>query len=201
MNAIDIVFLPEALPFSVALMLMVMLGAISAIGFDIDHDMDSDVHIPLLDYMNPGRLPLMMSFVVFLATYGVVGIAGQELAFNLIGHTFNTLPAALGAAPIALIASNPVSRLLGRILPRDETSAITLDELVGTRGQIEIGTSKKGAPARACFKDRHGQAHYLMVEPQNDSHEYPKDTEVLLVNHSAAGSQVIAAGAWPSVSL
>jgi hypothetical protein len=53
-------------------------------------------------------------------------------------------------------------------MPGDETTAVGLDELVGRRGTITIGTARRGSPAQARVADIHGQVHYVMVEPYDD---------------------------------
>ena len=60
------------------------------------------------------------------------------------------------------------ARGIARIIPGDETTAISLDSLVGRRGTITIGTARRGSPAQARVKDMHGQPHYVMVEPYDD---------------------------------
>ena len=68
--------------------------------------------------------------------------------------------------------SKPIlgARGLARIMPGDETTAVSLDSLVGRRGTITIGTARRGSPAQARVKDIHGQPHYVMVEPYDDAH-------------------------------
>jgi hypothetical protein len=66
-------------------------------------------------------------------------------------------------------------------MPRDETTAIALDELVRRDAEIQIGTARAGSPARARVIDRHGQAHHVMVEPQDPASELRAGETVLLV--------------------
>ena len=74
-----------------------------------------------------------------------------------------------------------VARPLGRILPGDETSAVTLDTLVGRRAIIVTGRARKGYPARARVEDRFGHSHHVMVEPHEAGAEFTEADEVLLV--------------------
>ena len=72
-------------------------------------------------------------------------------------------------------------RLLAWIIPQDETTAVSLDSLVGTRGTVTIGVARRGSPAQAQVRDAYGHAHYVMIEPQNEDHPIAQGETVLLV--------------------
>lgn len=174
---------PDNLPFAVALALMLMIGAVEAIGLGVGA-IDTDVHGDagdLLAWLGLGRLPLLMVLVVLLALFGLIGLAGQQIADAVLGTTL----APWIAAPAALVAALPltgmVARGLARIMPQDETTAISLDDLVGRRATITVGTARSGSPARASVRDRHGQVHYVMVEPTDERQAVGEGGIVLLV--------------------
>jgi hypothetical protein len=89
------------------------------------------------------------------------------------------------AGPVAALAALPVTgvgaRGLARIMPQDETTAVSLDTLVGKRGTITVGTARAGSPAQARVRDIHGQPHYVMVEPHDENHPIAEGEEVLLI--------------------
>jgi membrane protein implicated in regulation of membrane protease activity len=158
-------------PFSVALLLMVLLGVVEAIGLGssaIEVDIDPGEAGAIasgLDWLNIGRLPLLMLLVVFLTVFGLAGLVLQGAALALAG---GLLPW-FGAVPASVVIAAPLTRRLGvglaRVLPRDETTAVAIDTLVGRRARIVIGTARRGHPARARVEDQHGQVHFVMVEP------------------------------------
>jgi membrane protein implicated in regulation of membrane protease activity len=165
---LDIIAAPANLPFSVALLVMLMIGAVEALGLgasaahlDLHADADGG---DLLGWLGIGRVPLLMLLVVFLALFGLAGLAIQQFA--------GPLPLWI-AVPAAAVAALPLTGLgargLARIMPQDETTAISLDSLVGRRGTITVGTARRGSPAQARVKDVHGQVHYVMVEPYDDA--------------------------------
>ncbi|HEY0111522.1 MAG TPA: YqiJ family protein [Allosphingosinicella sp.] len=167
------------LPFAVALLVMLMIGAVEALGlgasaahFDLGADADGG---DLLGWLGVGRVPLLMLLVVFLAFFGLVGLTLQQLA--------GPLPLWI-ATPAAAAASLPLTgigaRGLAKIVPQDETTAVSLDSLVGKRGTITIGTARRGSPAQARVKDVHGQPHYVMVEPHDEAHPISEGETVLL---------------------
>lgn len=177
---LDIIAAPANLPFSVALLVMLMIGAVEAFGLgasavQLDVHADVDGGGDLLGWLGVGRVPLLMLLVVFLALFGLAGLAIQQLAGPL--SLWIAVPA---ATAVALPLTGLGARGLARIMPGDETTAIGLDELVGRRGTITIGTARRGSPAQARVSDVHGQVHYVMVEPYDDDHSIGQGETVRL---------------------
>jgi membrane protein implicated in regulation of membrane protease activity len=177
---LEIIAAPANLPFSVALLVMLMIGAVEALGLGasavhLDLHADLDGGGDLLGWLGIGRVPLLMLLVVFLALFGLAGLAIQQFAGPL--PLWIAVPAAAAAAvPLTGLGA----RGLARIMPHDETTAVSLDSLVGRRGTITIGTARRGSPAQARVSDIHGQAHYVMVEPYDDSHSIGEGETVRL---------------------
>ncbi|HYW15479.1 MAG TPA: YqiJ family protein [Allosphingosinicella sp.] len=167
---LEIIAAPANLPFAVALLVMLMIGAVEALGLGasaVHLDAHADIHADgdLLGWLGIGRVPLLMLLVVFLALFGLSGLAIQEFAGPL--DLWIAVPAAVAAA---LPLTGLGARGLARIMPGDETTAVSLDSLVGRRGTITVGTARRGSPAQARVCDIHGQPHYVMVEPYDDDH-------------------------------
>ncbi|MFC3582038.1 YqiJ family protein [Sphingomonas hylomeconis] len=173
----------ENVVFVSALLLMVLIGVVQAIGLSVDTHLDADLdsHPDLLGWLGVGRLPLLMLLVVFLALFGTIGLVGQQALHDITGH----LLAAWIAIPLAVVAALPLTgfaaRGLARILPGDHTTAITLDDLVGEPARIVTGRATHGSPARARVEDQYGQAHYVMVEPNSASETFEEGEAILLV--------------------
>lgn len=163
---------PETAVFTAALVLMVLLGAVEAIGLGgsaVDLDLDGGALAGSLDWLNVGRLPLLMLIVMFLTAFGIAGLVIQQLAIIASGGLlpwFGAVPAALA---VAAAGTRLCSRGLARVLPRDETTAVDIDSLLGRRARIVLGTARKGNPARARVEDGFGHMHYVMVEPVDDA--------------------------------
>lgn len=183
----DFIIAPENLLFSVALLLMLLIGAVEALGLGASaahFDVDADIHADgpdLLGWLGVGKVPLLMLLVVLLALFGTVGIALQQAVTALAGEPL--APAV--AAAIAFVASLPLlgisARGLARIMPGDETTAVSLDTLLGKRATVTVGTARRGSPAQARVRDVHGQSHYVMIEPNDDAHAVGEGETVLLV--------------------
>lgn len=180
------------LPFAIALMLMAALFVIQLFGvFDIDLDLDTDADGDggisagpvdgLLTLLGLGRVPVTIWVVAFLLVFAGIGVGIQELAQSFTGTPLDRLLAGVLAAGAALPVTGLVARPLGRVIPKDETTAVNISTLVGRRAKITDGVAKHGSPARARVKDVHGQTHYVMVEPHEQSSLLHAGDQVLLV--------------------
>ena len=184
---IDFLLMPAMLPFSVALLLMLMIGAAEAIGLGagaVHIHGHADLHgdgSDLLDWLGIGEVPLLVVLVVLLALFGLIGLAGQQLAAAVTGAPVSPWI----AAPVALAAALPLTgtcaRTLARILPHDETTAVSLDSLIGKRATIVVGSARHGSAARAQVRDAYGQVHYIMLEPSDEAQIISEGETALIV--------------------
>ena len=192
------IFEPYNMPFAAALLLMGMLAIIQIIGLgdilgdaDVDVDMDAetggqaDLGGGFASLIGLGRLPLMIWLALFLGLFAALGVSIQLLAANLAGAPLDRWLAAALAAGAALPVTGGVAKPLARILPHDETTAVSTDTLVGRRAVITDGTARTGSPARARVHDIHGQAHHVMVEPHDAGVAIAAGEPVLLVRREA----------------
>ena len=190
---LELLLAPEAVAFSAALVLMLAIGVIEALGLGTA-GADIDLHLGegvLLDWLGVGRVPLLVLLVAFLAAFGAIGLAGQQLARAFSG---DLLPAWL-AIPAALVAALPATALLARglarIMPRDETTAWELDDLVGRAGTVTLDRAAVGSPARTRVFDPHGQAHHVLVEPNDPAAVFEEGDSVLLVRREGDAFRAI----------
>lgn len=183
---------PSNIFFSVSLCLMLLLGMVellmlivglSSQGFldqfipdqlfeaqhpDLNLNTEQGFFIQLLDWLYIGRIPVLVWLVIFLTTYALSGLIFQSIYHEL---TQSYVPAWL-IAPAIFILCMPIVRLisavLAKILPKDETTAIYGDELIGLHAEIILGEARPEYPAQAKVKDQHGLTHYILVEPESD---------------------------------
>ena len=181
----------ENLPFAGAGFLLLGLMLLQFNGLtdfapDLDADMDGNVDAAgaadgLLSFLGLGRLPLMIWLALFLLLFMVSGYVGQQV---LQGMTGALLPPWF-AGPLAALAAIPataiLARPLGSIMPKDETTAVSIDSLVGRFAVLGTGTARPGSPARAKVIDVHGHPHFVMVEPDNDGQQFTSGEKLLLV--------------------
>jgi hypothetical protein len=174
------------LPFAVAFALLILVALAQLVGLgdlagEPDLDADAGAMEGLASILGIGRVPFLAWLAILLLMFSGVGITGQLLIDNLTGTMLSPLPAAALAAFPALVLTGLGARILAPIVPRDETTAVHIEALLGKRGRIDIGSARRGSPARAVVKDIHGQPHNVMVEPHEDGAEFLAGDEVLLV--------------------
>ncbi|BBL76146.1 YqiJ family protein [Methylomagnum ishizawai] len=196
----DLFFDPATWLFTAAIGLVLGLAVVESLGLLLGQGGLSgwaehwlpDLHGPDADgwlgWLHLGKVPLTILLIVFLTAFGVVGFAAQMMARRWFGG-FLPLPlVAAGAVVLAVPAVRTLGGALGRILPKDETFAVSLDELAGRIAIVVTGTARLGRPAQARVRDALGRTHYVMVEPDDGDTEFAAGSEVLLVRR-AGGSR------------
>ncbi len=194
-------FADHNLPFAIALGAMAFFLILQLVGLgdfdfdaglevdlDADLELDADVDVTsasiggaIITLLGLGRVPLFVWLMVFLLLFALIGFGIQGFAEELTGSPLYSLLAALFAGGAAIPITSVAVRPVGRLLPQDETSAVGLDSLVGRRATINTGRAAAGYPARAKAYDRHGQPHFVMVEPHDAGSEIEEGEQVLLV--------------------
>jgi membrane protein implicated in regulation of membrane protease activity len=183
---IDFLGSPEVLPFTVALALMLMIGAVEALGIGasaahVDAGLDVQPGAHLLGWLGFGAVPLLILLVIFLALFSLVGLIGQRLAAELLGSPLSAWLAAPAAALLSMPLLGATARAAARVMPRDETTAVGRDSLIGKRATVTVGVARVDAPARAIVRDHHGQQHHVMVVPFSEGTEAKQGQALLLV--------------------
>lgn len=156
-------FVLELLGLLVGFSLMAMLDDLLPV--DIEGDISTEAPSQLLSWLSLDRLPFMIWLVIWLTTFASTGflwtsVIGASIPFGqpFILHTL-----------VAVFAATALTGLLGRyiakMIPKQQSSAIDMEGLAGSTGQITLGVATQGSPAEAKLTDAFGQVHYLMVEP------------------------------------
>jgi membrane protein implicated in regulation of membrane protease activity len=144
------------------------------------------------DWLNAGRVPLLVLMVAAIACFAALGMLVQIIAMNVAAP----LPPAL-AAVIAIAGAIPgtrwTSRLLSGVLPQDETYALGDTDLIGRVGIVTLGPVADGAAARAKVQDRYGNWHFPRIAPGAPGLSIPQGASVLIVDKVGGVYTVIAA--------
>lgn len=198
----ELLLADENLIFTVSLAVMLVIalleGVASMIGLgisefletllpesDIDFDAPDIAHgnslSELLGWLHVGKVPVLMLFVIFLTAFGLIGTFLQSLSLSVSGLMFSgylvAIPALLLAMPVVRISGG----VLAKIMPKDETEAVTEQTFIGLVATITLGFAAQGKPAEAKLTDKFGQTHYIMVEPDLSIQGFPSGSKVLLV--------------------
>ena len=184
---------PETWPFAVASLLILGIAAIEGIalliGTSVAGWLDSLHHSPdtpdapdsWLGWLQVGKVPLLILVILFLALFALAGFVLDLVAVGVFGVL---VPAPI-AAPVAAAAALPLMRVcaggIARLIPRDQTYAVSLDTLVGRVAVIVSGTARLGYPAQGKVTSEHGQVLYVMVEPDAADVTFAPPDAVLLV--------------------
>ena len=195
---------PECWPFTVAVMLLVAIAVIEGmaliVGFSFSgwldhlvpdaHDFDG-LSDSWLGWLHVGKVPMLVILVVLLTAFSTMGYVISGLAHGMLGF----YPPAWLSALVAFFGALPVVRVFGatiaRIIPRDESSAVPLESLVGRVAVIVNGTARANYPAQARVKSEFGQTLYVHVEPDESGPQLGAGESVLLVKQ-ISGSRFMA---------
>jgi hypothetical protein len=171
---------------------------------DVDVDVDADIHavapdgnfdslVKLLAWFRVGEVPVVMLFIVFLTGFGLSGLMVQYVSVSLVGVYMPTII----ATGIGIIASIPVVRvcggLLGKYMPKDETYVVSEKSFYGMIATVTLGTAEPGKPAQAKIRDKHGQTHYILVEPDTPGERFATGEQAIVVKQVGAIYKVIEA--------
>ena len=135
----------------------------------------------VLAWLYVGRVPVLIVFVVFLSFFGLIGLGLQSTASAIFGGPLPGLLAAPAAFFVALPGVRWSCAILARILPRDESNAVSTQTFIGKTAVIVGSTATATQAAQARLQDRHGTTHYLMVQPDLDTEQLEPGALVLIV--------------------
>lgn len=185
-------------PFGVAALLLLGLVLVELVGLLLAHNPSAilDHFIPdgfgegamgdALGWLHVGRVPVLVLLLLLLTGFSVGGYTVQQIALSLTGEFLPGLVASAIALPIGLLSTRWFGKTLGRLVPRDETSAVSEASFIGRGGLITGGIARHGMAAQALIKDHLGRAHYLMIEPDTDGDEFTIGTPIIVVAKQGA---------------
>jgi hypothetical protein len=206
---INFLLASQNMPFTVALAVMLIIAFLEGVTMllgsgifsfidsllpelDIDADMDSPdfessgLFSKLLSWLRIGEVPAIMLLVIFLTAFGLIGLGLQSFALRTLGSllpgSFASIPAVLLGFPIVRLFGG----LLGKLMPKDETEAVAETSFIGRIAVITLGNASPGNPAEAKLRDKFGQTHYVMVEPDESDERFENGTQVVLVSQQGA---------------
>ena len=179
-----------ALGIVIALFILEMVGmffGISLLGLVDDQaalDADADTSSGFTEFgswLALDRVPLLVWLVLLLTTFGSAGLTFNFLSLTLLDTYFARWLITLLAVIAGLFFTTRFGTFIARLLPKQESSATTADELVGTVGHITVGVARQNSPAEGKFIDAHGQPHYLLVEPLEPDEQFSQGEKILLI--------------------
>ncbi len=161
------------------------LSLLSLVDDPAEAELDTTSGIELASWLALDRLPFMVWLVLLLTSFGIAGYLLNFLSLNFLTTYFSPLPVIVFALLIALLTTSQFGGFIARLLPRQESSATTTEDLVGTVGYITLGVARPSNPAEGKFTDSFGQPHYLLVEPIETNEQFSQGEQILLIKKQA----------------
>ena len=206
-------FAEQTWPFTVATFLMLLIAIVEGLAMVIGANLSEwlqhtlpdpwdSVHGPfdnLLGWLHVGRVPLLVLLVVFLMGFALTGFALNMVVHRVMGVWVPPLV----SVPLAFLATLPIVRILGaglaRLIPSDQTYAVSFESLIGRVATIVNGTARQGYPAQAKVPNEHGLNLYVMVEPEADGATFQIGERILLTKQIAGNRFAGAVNPWPDL--
>ena len=136
----------------------------------------------ILGWLCVGRVPVLVLLIVMLTSFGLLGFFIQGLARAIIGIPLPQIVAVLPAVAGALVTTRTCGLALAKIMPKEQTEAVSQSHFIGRVATITGGVASRGLAAEAKVIDQFGKAHYIRVEPDNDSERLASGTSVIVVS-------------------
>lgn len=200
----------ETWPFTAATLLMLLIAIVEGIAMlvgaslsealqDVLPEPGSGAFDKAFGWLHIGRVPVLVLMVLFLAGFALTGFGLNLVAQRLFGIWVPMLI----SVPAAFVATLPIVRILGaglaRIVPQDQTFAVSFDSLIGRVGTIVSGTARPGYPAQARVPNEHGQNIYVMVEPEAEGMTFQSGERVLLTRLISGSRFTAVVNPWPDL--
>lgn len=144
-------------------------------------DAPHNVLSKFMGWMRIGKVPILIILVVFLTSFGLIGISIHSLTGLLLPNLI-VGPAALFGS---FFVTSYICKGIEKIFPKDETSAVSTDSFIGHVAILTLSEAVKGKAAEARLNDKHNQMHYVFVEPEEEGVVFKKGDEVLLTKMTA----------------
>lgn len=163
-------------------------------GLDVSHE--PGLFGTAWDWLNAGRVPLLILIMILLGSFGALGYMIEGIAHSFVGW-LPTFMAAIPAFILTIPATRRISLLVSKVVPRDETYVVEAGSLVGQTGIIVTGPLAENTIARVKVRDAHGNHHFPWVRTKDPNLKLGNGDHVLLVE--LIGSEYLAIAADPKL--
>jgi hypothetical protein len=140
----------------------------------------------VLGWLCVGKVPILILLIVFLTVFGIAGLIIQIAFGALLGFAPPAFVSAIPAIAIATPSTRIAGLTLSKIMPKEQTEAVSATQFIGKIAVIVRGEAIKGEPAEAKLADSFGQTHYVLIEPDEDGEKFIQGDEALIVWQSGS---------------
>jgi len=162
----------------VVLCISLLEGIMSVIGFglsnlidtvfpDIDLDIDSidnsstNSFTELFGWVNKGKTPVVMFIIIALLTIGLTGLFIQHTMLLITGSQLPSIIIIPLGTFLGFILTRYVSDFIGKIMPKEETEAVSRDSFIGNIGIVVSNSIHKDLPGEIKVQDIYEKTHYF----------------------------------------
>ncbi|NLE84807.1 MAG: YqiJ family protein [Myxococcales bacterium] len=206
---LDYFLAPENVPFAVVAGLFGLMSVLQIVSFilglealsglddwlsaELSFDVD---HVPtfgeaLLSLLGIGKVPAAFSILFFLFGFASVGYGLQWGVATLSGSLW---PSWL-AGPVAFVFTLPLLRaangVLAKVVPMDESFAVSENTFVGKLAVVTIGTMTHERSAEVRLEDEHGRHHYVQAVADAAGETFRAGDEVVIVGRQGSVFTVV----------
>lgn len=171
----------EAAGLLFGISLLGVFDDITTMEMSADLDASPDTLTSLGNWLCLDKLPLMIWLVLLLTSFAITGYCINY--FYAVTTSFYA-PLWLSfvvSLIVSLVITSRVGGAIANLLPKNESSAVNIDDFVGATGHITYGTARSGSPAEAKLIDQYQQPHYVMVEPMEKEDTFQQGDKIILV--------------------
>ncbi len=198
MELLDFIKHPQNSAFFIAIVTILIMAVVESISMllgvsvsealdnllpdvEVEADIEANISVPILDWLNFGKIPFLILIILFLTIFGLNGFIVQGFIFKVFNNVLPGVIAIIIAIFPTLIIVHFLGNLLAKLIPQVDTTAVKLSSLKGQIAEINIGTATFDNPAEAKVKDVYGKVHYVRVIPGDKSEKFVQGEKIVLV--------------------
>lgn len=206
MELVNLLNAPELIPLHVAFVVLAGLsliemiglliagtGVISALDSLLPDTLFPDVNLEAVDtgasigpaewltgWLHLGKLPILMLLALILGGFCAFGYALQLSFHALSGAPLTAWLVVPMALVFGLFCAHWFAPTLLRLMPSEDSQAISDQDLIGLMAQVQSGTARFDLPAEIRIRDIHGQLHFARGVPETPSESFYAGDEVVI---------------------
>lgn len=144
----------------------------------------------LLGMFGIGRAPTSLVLSLFGLLWGFCGVWANQLLLKTPNPTLNEmLPSLCAAMAGSLVGTRLLSEMIARLLPKEETSAVSHHELFGLTGKVVFPVNE--SEGRVYVYDENGTLHDERCRVASGHLPIPRDRRVMITDIDTQGRLVV----------
>ncbi len=152
---------------------------------------DEDFSGRLLALLGIGQVPITLLIGVFLFCWGAFGMTVNQILAGTMKYPAVYIWPSLGITFAgSFVVTRSMAAIIGRLLPGEETYAVTRFELVGSLGRVVHAISE--STGTVDVKDLYGTVHRVQAKSEPGDQAIPSGSEVILVDYDEEDKRFIA---------